>query len=322
MIRKSVTNPYRVPSIAIPTLLMVCAILTAWLAGLIGYIVGVVPLQIALPLNLLAAYAAFTGFHDAAHFALGRKQWISVVAGELLGVVLLASFQVFRHIHQRHHRHTNDEDKDPDAWLGNGPAWLLPFRWMLVDVHYLQSFRSSELKLRPLERIAMYCGMGVGVSLVAGLMLSGHLKTFTVLWLVPARLSLLCAVYYADFVPHQRPHAVPRKHHALAHTAIIRGRFLSLCLLGHNMHLIHHLYPGLPFYRCFRIWRERKAELLSKGAREVSLTRASHPVEGEDSKEHRKVVTVSSSRSPMQELASTASLHHLPPVRAPSLHER
>lgn len=264
---------YRVPSVAVPTVIMVCFILTAWVTGLIGRVFGFLPLPVALLLNVPAAYAAFTGFHDASHFALGKKRWISVVAGELLGLVLLANFQVFHQIHQRHHRHTNDECKDPDAWLGRGPVWLLPFRWMLVDIHYLKAYEPKNSKLRHFEKIAMCFGIVSTLALIVGLIISGHYTTFLILWLFPARFSQFCAAYYADFVPHQRPNAVPRKRDSLAHTANIGGRSLGLFLIGHNMHLVHHLYPGVPFYRCFKIWREREVELTSNGAQVVSLLR-------------------------------------------------
>ncbi|MGB0600408.1 MAG: fatty acid desaturase family protein [Rubripirellula sp.] len=265
-------NLYRVPSVAVPTVIMVCFILVAWTTGLIGSITGFLSLPIALLLNTIAAYAAFTGFHDASHFALGKKKWISVVGGELLGLVLLANFQIFRQIHQQHHRHTNDPDHDPDGWLGRGPIWSLPFRWMLVDFHYLRAYRPFKSKLRPFEKVAMCVGVASTLSLIVGLIGSGHFAIFLIVWFLPARFSQFCAAYYADFVPHQRPHAVPRSQDAMAHTANIGGRSLGFFLVGHNMHLIHHLYPGVPFYRCFKIWRERKVELILKGAKVVSLT--------------------------------------------------
>ncbi|MEE3369610.1 MAG: fatty acid desaturase [Planctomycetota bacterium] len=264
---------YQVPAVATPTVAMVVAIVAVWSSGLIGYVNGVLPLSLSFVFTLLAAYAAFTGFHDASHFALGKKRWVSVVAGELLGVILVANFQVFRQIHQRHHRHTMNTQSDPDTWLSEGPVGLLLFRWLVVDFHYIRAFKPSQLKLKQLEAIAMCTTCILAGALVAALILTGNMIALIALWIVPARISLVCAAYYANYVPHQRPNTVCREGHTITHTANIRGRFLGLLLIGHNMHLVHHLYPGVPFYQCFEIWRRRRSELLVQGAREVPLTR-------------------------------------------------
>ena len=273
MSRDSSNSVYQVPEIALPTLALVGGVLVLWLGGIVGYLAGIVPWTASFLMNLVAAYVAFTGLHDASHFSLGRKRWISIVVGECLSVVLFANFQIFRQIHQRHHRHTNDENQDPDAWLGAGPTWQLPLRWLMVDVHYLRAFQFSQLKIGRFEFLAMVASAMTTATLIAVLVGSGNSLLILTLWFLPARISLMAAAYYADYVPHQRPHATPRKQHKYAHTANIRGRLLGVLLVGHNMHLVHHLYPGVPFYRCFKIWRLRRDEWLGKGAQEVSLTR-------------------------------------------------
>ena len=266
---------YQIPTLAIPTIALVAGILIAWSWGILGYATGGLPLGISFLMNLVAAHMAFTGLHDASHYSLGKKRWISVVAGELLCVILFANFQIFRQIHQRHHRHTNDDHEDPDAWLGVGPAWQLPLRWLAVDYHYLREFRPSQLKIGGFEKFAMVASAIATILLLSILFHTGNALAIGLLWFLPARISLVAAAYYADYVPHQRPHAIPRKKHRFLHTANIRGRWLGLLLMGHNMHLVHHLYPGVPFYRCFKIWRLRRDEWLAAGAKEVPLTRPS-----------------------------------------------
>ena len=53
---------------------------------------------------------------------------------------------------------------------------------------------------------------------------------------------------------------------------------LSVPLLYQNLHLIHHLYPAVPFYRYGQIWRAQRQALLDKGVQVRSLTgKVLHP---------------------------------------------
>ena len=266
---KECTNPFKVPHVAWPTLILVASVVVLWCAALMGSLTGALAPSVAAVFSVVAAHAAFTGLHDASHFALGKQSWLSILAGEVCAAILLANFQMFRQVHLRHHRHTNDPVQDPDAWLGMGPRWLFPIRWAFVDLHYLHEFDRKSLRITNWERCASWLGALVAVAV--GLIATGHWWRLFFLWVLPARLSLLCATYYADFVPHRRPRAIPKKRHPVHHTANLRGRWLGLLLLGHNLHLIHHLYPAVPFYYCGRIWRARRSELLARGALEVTL---------------------------------------------------
>ena len=286
-------SPFKVPNIAWLTLALVFGIVLVWSSALIGSLTGSVASWVAVVLSMVGAFAAFTGLHDASHFALGKKRWLSIVAGELCSIILLANFQIFRQVHNRHHRHTNDPELDPDARLSKGPVWLLPIRWAFVDLHYLREFDRKSLCLTTWERAASWVGALMVIALAAALIGTGHWWQLLFLWILPARISLLCATYYADFVPHQRPRATPKKEHPVRHTANLRGRWWGWVLLGHNLHLIHHLYPAVPFYHCFRIWEERRSELLSRGAIEVNLFKFENVATGV----HRGFRSLSKNRS-------------------------
>ena len=43
-------------------------------------------------------------------------------------------------------------------------------------------------------------------------------------------------------------------------------------MLGQNYHLVHHLWPRVPFYRYGRVFYESREELESHGAEIVELT--------------------------------------------------
>jgi fatty acid desaturase len=46
---------------------------------------------------------------------------------------------------------------------------------------------------------------------------------------------------------------------------------LSFFLLGQNYHLIHHLYPRIPFYDYPKVYVELEEEILGEGAKVVKL---------------------------------------------------
>lgn len=45
-------------------------------------------------------------------------------------------FAAFKRMHLLHHKHTNDEHLDPDVWAAKGPFYLLPLRWITVELSY------------------------------------------------------------------------------------------------------------------------------------------------------------------------------------------
>ena len=58
----------------------------------------------------------------------------------------------------QHHRFTNHKTKDPDIYVATGPRWLLPFKWLSLDLNYLYFYlRPSVFLQRPKsERMELY----------------------------------------------------------------------------------------------------------------------------------------------------------------------
>ena len=261
----------RKPEVAWWTVALVVAAAALWLWSLCAAVLGGTHAAVSTLTASVAAYAAFTGMHESAHYSLGRARWLSVFVGELCATILMVRFQAFRQIHLRHHRFTNDPDKDPDRWTGIGPRWQLPLRWATTDLNYYREYDAQALRIPLWQDAISWCSLVALIAAVAALLLSGHGWALLWSWLVPARVALFLAAFVADYLPHLRPHAPSRRTHRYAHTVVIRGRYVGLLSLGHNLHLVHHLYPAVPFYRCHRIWRLQRDTLLARGAREVSM---------------------------------------------------
>lgn len=237
------------PRIAWPTLLLLAAALATWIAGIAlvhaGQFAGMV-------LATLAAYVAFTPMHDAAHRSIARARWINELAGRFAILPLFGPFPAIRYIHLEHHKHTNEPGADPDHWSGRGPRWLLPLRWLTQDVHYHAVYVMAARPRR--ERIESVATLAALIALAAMLVLSGHGRTVLFGWLLPARVAIAVLAFAFDYLPH-RPHEVPAKHDRFAATHVFEGRFKYAATLGQSLHRVHHLYPGVPFYRYAAVWR-------------------------------------------------------------------
>ena len=259
----------KVPEVAWPTLLLAAGALGTWVASGVALHFGWLPWPVTLTLSTLAAFACFTPLHDATHRALGRDPRLHAVVGRLVALPLLGPYVAFRHLHLTHHRETNDPAKDPDFWAGAGPAWQLPLRWLTQDLHYYARYLPDRSRPRA-ERLEAITTMVVLWGCAAALLLTPLAWTVLMAWVLPGRLALGLLSCTFDYLPH-RPHTVLGKADRYGATVNFRERWLGLLMLNQNLHLVHHLFPSVPFYRYHLVWQDRQASLEAKGARTVGL---------------------------------------------------
>jgi len=241
------------PRFAWPTLLVLAGAFASCAAGVAVYVAGG-PALAALALCTLGAYAAFTPLHEAAHRSLARPRWINEVAGRLASLPLLGPFSAVRYIHLEHHKHTNERGADPDHWSGRGPAWALPLRWLTQDLHYYAVYVQRVRPTR--ERVEVVGTLAAFAAIAIALCATGHARAVVVLWLAPARLAVGVLAFAFDWLPH-RPHDVPARVDRMRATSAVEGRIVYALTLGQSLHLVHHLYPGVPFYRYAAVWRDK-----------------------------------------------------------------
>ncbi len=86
---------------------------------------------------------------------------------------------------------------------------------------------------------------------------------------LPARLAILLLAFSFDDLPH-RPHRVTAAEDRFRATRLVDSRVLEVLLVAQNYHLIHHLYPAVPFYRYRQVWVAQQDVLRERGA---SITR-------------------------------------------------
>ncbi len=266
---------YQTPAIAWPTLAVFALALALWSFALVGALGGWLPPLLAIALQTVAAFMHFTVLHDGVHRSLLRghpraNEIIATVAGSFLGPIVTGA--AFRHVHFGHHRHTNHPDRDPDLWSGVGPKWRMPLQWATVDLMYAVVILREWSTIALRARVQM---IGVAVLLLgayAACWIYGYGIEATLYWLLPSRLAIAWLAFAFNFLPHY-PHEVLQSHNPYAATNMRRGGepLMKWLFLYQNYHVVHHLFPSVPFYRYQRIWRAREAEFVGLGTPVVGL---------------------------------------------------
>ena len=261
------------PAIAWPTIVLALVVSLGY--ALVAYLAasGQMLLWLAFPINVILAYAAYTPVHEACHRnavdAKHPKAWLNDATGVLAAFPLFGPFHLHQLTHLAHHAHTNDPEKDPDHVMASssllsilGHSILLPF------VHIQRGFKLARTRSDGLKR--MVFGALQLALCIAGLMwlATAHNAFAAILCTLCAALTagMLLAVVF-DWLPHH-PHTSRER---WEHTRVITfsplvQRIVDQLLLGQSYHLVHHLYPRVPYYRYKRVFEQLRGFFESQGA--------------------------------------------------------
>ncbi|BBX87468.1 fatty acid desaturase [Mycolicibacterium aubagnense] len=259
----------QVPKLAWPTVALFLAGAVAFAASTVAYLVGAVPTWVPIVVNAVVSFTMFTVAHDAIHYAISSTRWVNGLVGRLAVpfVQPMISFPSFGFIHIEHHRHSNDDENDPDTFASHGPAWQLPLRWALLDVSY-GGYLIRKLRGRPKAEVVETLAC-VTIS-VAGLIvasMSGHFWTLAVVFIIPQRIAVVVLAWWFDWMPHHGLEDTQRSDRYRATRTRVGMEWLyTPLMLSQNYHLVHHLHPSVPFYRYTKTWRRNEEAYLDRGA--------------------------------------------------------
>lgn len=267
---KDVSQP---PDVAVPTVILFAVTLTSWICVHILYAMNVLPYWMAFPLWTMLSYINFTPMHDALHCAIASNnsghRYLNEVIGRLSGIMLCTPYRLFCYVHLQHHKFTNIESHDPDHWSGEGPWYILPFKWCTQMFRYLFLY-SKIIHTRTRSEIIEYT---LSVSLLLYMaFVSEYNWTFWSIYFKPGFLAAAILAFAFDYLPH-RPHVNEDIFIGTNVTSLYGETIqpLTLPLLWQNYHNIHHLYPWIPFYRYSRVWYRFESVLMEKGTKIKSL---------------------------------------------------
>ena len=261
------------PEFAWPTIILflICAgfMFGATWAAIYGHISYLA----ACLINGTAGYFMFSPMHDAIHSSVGRSKKLNLWVGRITFLYFssLVAFELMRFIHFRHHRNANGEGDEADHIVQSGPAWLRPLKWPFIDLIYGWKYL-GYWKDRPKSETRSVIIMFLTTLVVwPWLIINGYLMELLMFWIIPQRISFFFISFIFVYLPHV-PNEISEKEDAYRATSIREGMewFLSPLMMYQNYHLVHHLYPNVPFYRLVKIWNSRLDEHLSHDPAVVS----------------------------------------------------
>ena len=220
--------------------------------------------------------------HDAVHKSVSNRdpkyaRW-DTICGNVAAQLILLSFSGHRSSHLRHHAHTNT-DRDPDL-AAKGPLVALPIKWLASNVILVLVALPGGVQLasalkrrlggernRRQRRQQFACQAELGGPCGgAGCADLDPASAPSFRWWScgsSLRGSPSCtSLFFFAWLPH-----FPYEHtDRFRNTRITLFPGSTWLLLQQDRHLIHHLYPSIPWYRYRAAHRALAPLLTERGA--------------------------------------------------------
>jgi beta-carotene hydroxylase len=242
---------------------------------------GKIPLWAALIANTLLVYAAYTSVHEAVHGNIapdnGPARWLNAVIGFLSAAPMIHNFSLHQTTHIAHHRHTYDPSLDADHWVKGQSVLNTTLRCLtIVYAHYRTGWAINR-NTRAGRRVLLIGMLENLVWLALPIWLCAQRRWVEVLMLIilPALFGSALLAFFFDYAVHYPLVGKDRFRRGRMYRAprIVQSLITGL-YVGQNYHLIHHLYPWVPFYRYPRLFERIEPLLRAKGAPIVALGRS------------------------------------------------
>ncbi len=264
------------PTIAWPTLALALVLPTTFAAIVTLGLTDSLPLWLCAIVLSFVSYAHYTLVHEAIHANVvagrPRQAWINTLVGWIGALGLGIGWPILLRTHVLHHSHTNT-DKDPDIFV-KGSLLRLLGRWVinlaigLVPMAMLRLvYRGGYERLRGVFSTwdivqASAVSIFTLVLLVVALA-TGHFMDWLCLWFIPTRIAVLLLNIFFQWLPHYPFDRTDR----YGNTRISLWTGGTVFTLQQNLHLMHHLWPSVPFYNYARLYRALRPVLLEEGSR-------------------------------------------------------
>ncbi|MBW4668624.1 MAG: fatty acid desaturase [Cyanomargarita calcarea GSE-NOS-MK-12-04C] len=223
-----------------PTLLMFLGCVTILVGSNFGYWLFSWPHWLCFTMNVLALHMAGTVIHDACHQSAHRNRVINAALGHGSALMLAFAFPVFTRVHLQHHGHVNDPEDDPDHYVSTGgPLWLIFVRFLYHEVFFFkrQLWRKYELLEWFFSRLIVIAIVYISIQYN----FLGYILNF---WFIPAGVVGVALGLFFDYLPH-RPFV---ERDRWKNARVYANPILNVLIMGQNYHLVHHLWPSVPWY--------------------------------------------------------------------------
>jgi len=242
------------PTIALFVGLNAVAGIATWAA-----LSGRIPFLAAAAINTAYVYFLYTVVHEAVHANISSRRrdlaWIDLFIGTLACIPLWLFFYQHKKQHMVHHARTNFDD-DPDIYArGSFAGWLfwrLP-KALIAYFNPVQLYRECLAYGVPRNEIIItMASFAVQAFVFLGIIAAGYGYELLVLWFIPWWIGQTVMLTLFTWIPHYDHHATGR----YSNTRVSLFPGANWLLLGQHLHLIHHMMPGIPYYRYQRTFDE------------------------------------------------------------------
>ncbi len=245
-----------------PTLLMFLVVVMMLVLSNFGYWLWEWPHWLCFSVNTLALHCSGTVIHDACHQSAHRNRIVNAILGHCSALILVFAFPVFTRVHLQHHGNVNHPKDDPDHYVSTGgPLWLIAVRFLYHEVFFFQRrlWRNYELLEWFISRLIVITIVYISVQYH----FLGYILNF---WFIPAFIVGITLGLFFDYLPH-RPFVERSR---WKNARVYPGKVLNILILGQNYHLIHHLWPSIPWYNYQPTYYLMKPLLDEKGSPQTS----------------------------------------------------
>ncbi|RYF98092.1 MAG: hypothetical protein EON94_13770, partial [Caulobacteraceae bacterium] len=264
------------PAVAWPTLAMAVALPIALLTVVGLGLTRTLPLWVCTPVLAIICYAHYTLVHESIHGNVVASPksaaWINTVVGWIGALGMGSGWPALQRTHVLHHSHTNTE-RDPDIfvkgafvqllrkWAISAPMSLMP----IFVVRFINPERYKRLGtiLSPAEIAQVSAVALFTLALLIAAIATGHFVDWLMLWFLPTRIAILMLNILFQWLPHH-PFDHTERYLNTRASLWAGGTFLTL---QQNLHLVHHLWPSVPFYNYARLFDRLRPVLKAEGSR-------------------------------------------------------
>lgn len=245
-----------------PTLLMFFIVVMMLVLSNFGYWLWEWPHWLCFSINTLALHCSGTIIHDACHQSAHRNPIVNAILGHCSALILAFAFPVFTRVHLQHHGNVNHPKDDPDHYVSTGgPLWLIAVRFLYHEVFFFQRrlWRNYELLEWFISRLIIVSIFYISIQYH----FLGYILNF---WFIPAFIVGIALGLFFDYLPH-RPFV---ERNRWKNARVYPGKVLNILIMGQNYHLIHHLWPSIPWYNYQPAYYLMKPLLDEKGSPQTS----------------------------------------------------
>ncbi len=264
------------PAIAWPTLALAVLLPSLFIGVAFLGFDRLLPLWACTPILALVSYAHYTLVHESVHGNVVSSPrsfaWVNTVVGWIGSLGLGIGWPILLRTHLLHHSHTNTEN-DPDIfvkgtftellvkWVRNLPSAFIPIfmaRFIDPDGYARLDRVFSRADIAQSSAVTF-----ASLALFIAAIFTGHILDWICLWFLPTRLGILILNIFFQWLPHHPFDRTERYHN----TRISLWFGGTIALLEQNLHLVHHLWPSVPFYNYHRLFRALCPVLVAEGSR-------------------------------------------------------